>query len=155
MTERTSDQFIEILEQEVKGLSTALVDEDYTNAVRDAQMETGFSLPLDDTSFEFYWLKERAKRHLFFYLYSESAHKFKVDQINLQHRFEHYRVLIELMDKKFEAIMESEPTKFANVSTVNMFGTKFDAGFSYQSQTGIDTTYGTGNKVVVTPSETD
>ena len=144
----------ETLEQEVKGLSTYLVEDDYTNAIADAERETGFSLPTDD-SFQIMWLKERTKRHLFFYLMSESAHKFKVDQINLQHRFQHYDKLVDKMDKAFEEALEANPEKFAGADAWDLFGSKVDAGFSYDDQTGIDLTYLDENLVNVSPSDTD
>ena len=62
-----SDTLVETLEQEVKGLSTCLAEDDYINAIADAERETGFSLPATD-AFQIRWLKERTKRHLFFYL---------------------------------------------------------------------------------------
>ena len=147
-------ELIEKLEQEVKGLTSYLEEDDYTNAVDDAERETGFSLPTTDT-FQIRWLKERTKRHLFFYLMSESAHKFKVDQINLQHRFEHYNKIIEKMDKAFEEALESNPEKFAGADPWDLFGSKVDAGFAYDSQTGIDLTYIDKNLVNVSPSDTD
>ena len=142
-----------LLKQEVKSLSSKLVAQDYTNAVDDAGRETGWSFPVDD-DFEAYWMKQRAKRHLFFYLLSESAVKFKVEQINLQHKFDHFKILIKDMDQKFEAIQESRPEKFAGVDAFKMFGTKIDAGFS-ADHVGRDTTYSDDNEVVFTPTEDD
>ena len=147
-------ELTEKLEQEVKGLTTYLAEDDYTNAVDDAERETGFSLPTTD-AFQIRWLKERTKRHLFFYLMSESAHKFKVDQINLQHRFEHYNKIIEKMDKAFEEALESNPEKFAGADAWDLFGSKVDAGFAYDNQTGIDLTYTDKNLINVSPSDTD
>lgn len=154
MTTFTETSMQEKLIEEVKGLSTYLEDDDYINAINDALRETGFSLPTSD-DFEVLWIKNRAKRHLFFYLQTESAHKFKVDQINLQQRFEHYKDLIAQMDKAYEEALESNPEKFAGAQNFALFGSKIDAGFSYESQTGIDTTYASGNKVVVSPSDAD
>ena len=93
MTTYTSDTFGERLEQEVKGLINHFVDEDYANAMNDAENETGFALPLADNTYEFYWYKERVKRHLFFYLYSEFctlcslcqfSHKLKIQIVLFQ-----------------------------------------------------------------------
>jgi len=154
MTTYTTTTMPELLQQEVKGLSTYLVDDDYNNAIRDAQIDTGFALPLDDATYEFYWLKERAKRHLFFYLYTESAHKFKVDQINLQHRFEHYDKILKTMDDRFTAEIESRPDKFGSANPLHMFGSKIDAGFAYD-HTGYDITYDDEQLVIVSPSDSD
>ena len=146
----TSDQLVAKLKEEVKSLTSYLDDEDYDNAVDDAGRETGWTLPLSDTLKE-YWYKNRSKRHLFFYLLSESAHKYKVKQINLQHRFEHYSVLIKEMDTKFALIQEERPELFTSVDAENMFGNKIDAGFAYEPQTGNDITYYSEQKVIISP----
>jgi hypothetical protein len=150
-----ADDFIEIIILEIKGLSRYLEIEDYENALADAERECGWSTSVL-TNFRIYWLKQRMKRHLFFYLMSESAHKFKYEQINLQHRFDHYFKLIEMMDGKFKEIMEEHPNEFLDVLGIDdvsgLFGTKVDAGFSY-SPSGRDTTYDADNEVVFTPNE--
>jgi len=137
------------LAQEVKGLSTKLVEQDYLNACNQASSETGWSFPTD-TTFKDHWMKERAKRHIFFYLLSESAAKFKVDNINLQHKFEHFKILVATMDKEFI----DRPDIFSGVDAFKMFGTKIDAGFSNDGL-GRDTTYINENEVVFTPTEND
>jgi len=151
----TQTQLIARLKQEVKGLTSYLVDDDYTNASTDAINEFGQSFPVSGQEIEF-WVKRRAKRHLFFYLMSESAHKFKFEQINLQHRFEHYKTLIEYEDKAFDKFMEDRPDLFAGVEAFKMFTTKVDAGFSYD-EFGRDTTYDDidDNEVNFTPTEND
>ncbi len=150
----TRAELIVLITQEVKGLSAYLVSDDYNNAVDDALRETEWILPVS-VSFEEYWLKQRSKRHLFFYLYSESAHKFKYKQINLQHRFLHYKELIKSMDDVFEKAVESRPDLFAGVDAFHLFGTKIDSGFAYQHQTGKDITYRTDQKVDFGPKEND
>lgn len=155
MTSYNSSKFSELLTEEVKGLSSYLVDEDYTNAVRDAQIETGFSLPLEDDTYEFLWLKRRSTRNLLYMLYMESAHKFKVDQINLQHRFEHYDKIISRMDDMWNKEVEDNPHKYAGVNPCHIFGSKIDAGFAYENETGRDMTYDTDNEVNVYPADSD
>lgn len=150
------DTLIETVQSEVKGLSRYLEDDDYENAVADAERECGWVLPVT-SNFHIYWLKTRTKRHLFFYLLSESAHKFKYEQINLQHRFDHYFALIKSMDENFAAIMEQHPEEFLDAMGISddvagMFGTKIDAGFSY-SPSGRDTTYDVNNSVNFFPNE--
>ncbi|RLI01786.1 hypothetical protein DRO30_03600, partial [Candidatus Bathyarchaeota archaeon] len=81
----TKSELITLLEEEIKGLSSYLISSDYSNACDDASKETGWSFPVSG-DFKIFWIKQRAKRHLFFYLLTESAHKFKFEQINLQHR---------------------------------------------------------------------
>lgn len=151
----TKTQLITRLKQEVKGLTTYLVDDDYANASDDAVNEFGESFPVSGQELE-YWIKRRAKRHLFYYLMSESAHKFKFEQINLQHRFEHYHLLIKTEDEAFVAFMEERPDLFAGVDTFKLFTTKIDAGFSYD-KLGRDTTYDDieDNEVNFTPKEAD
>jgi len=150
----TRTELLMLLQQEVKGLSTYLVTDDYNNAIDDALRETEWSLPVT-VNFKEYWLKQRSKRHLFFYLYSENAHKFKYKQLNLQHRFDHYKILIETMDTGFEEALTERPDLFAGVNMCHLFGTKVDAGFSYQDQTGKDTTYRTDQLVDFGPKADD
>ena len=149
----TREEMASQLEEEVKGLTTYLDPADYYNACDDAARETGFSFPVS-SDLQILWMKDRAKRHLFFYLLTESAHKFKYEQINLQHRFDHYLKIIDSMDEKYAIAKEENALEFAGASAVNMFGTKLDAGFQYSS-TGRDTTYNLNNQVVLTPTEND
>jgi len=150
----TKQQIMTMLEQEVKGLTSYLDSDDYSNACDDASRETSFSFPVSD-GFQVYWVKTRAKRHLFFYLMTESAHKFKYEQINLQHRFDHYRNIIDYMDKQFKEVQEEFAFEFAGVEAINLLGTKIDAGFSYAPQTGRNTTYHEDNITILTPTEND
>jgi len=148
----TRSEFLAVLKQEIKGLSSYLDESvDYDNATDDGLRETGWAFPVT-TNFKIYWLKQRAKRHLFFYLFSESAHKFKIKTLNLNQRFDHYKDLITMMDEAFIKIQESEPHEFADVDSFNLFGTKVDAGFSYDFM-GRDTTYTSDNKVILNPNE--
>ena len=142
-----------LLQHEVKGLDSYLDPIDYANAADDASRETGWAFPVS-TDFKISWIKERAKRHLFFYLWSESAHKFKVEQINLQQRFEHYEKAIKYMDRQFKEIIEERPDQFADVDSFKMFGSKVDAGFAYDT-IGRDTTYTEENLVDFSPKEAD
>jgi len=57
------------------------------------------------------------------------------------------------MDEAFEKVMEEEPHEFAGVSAYELFGTKIDAGFQSQPQTGVDTTYSDDNEIIITPNE--
>ena len=147
-------QMMTLLEKEVKGLTSYLDSDDYSNACDDASRETGFSYPVAE-GFNTLWMKSRAKRHIFFYLLTESAHKFKYEQINLQHRFEHYREIIKYMDKQYAEALEEFAFEFAGVSAVNVLGTKIDAGFAYETQTGRDRTYDNDNLTILSPKETD
>lgn len=145
-------EMIQILSQEVRGLSNYLVSDDYENALRDAGMETGWALPLGESD-KLYWLKSRAKRHLYEYMRTESAHKFKYEQINLQHRFDHYHILVGEMDKAFTTFKLENPELFISDDLkVHLFGTSSSAGFSYD-RVGRDTTYNPLNIVTIRPTK--
>jgi len=148
----TRDEMITQIQAEVKGLSSSLATADYGNAIDSAERDTGWSLP-QTVAFKIKWLMERSKRHLFFFLLSESASKFRFKAIFLQHKFEHYRLIIADMDKRFAEAQEEFAFEFADVSAYEMAGTKIDAGFSYESLTGRDTTYDENNKVLIHPNE--
>jgi len=146
MTQHEAEQLIQ---KEVKGLDSYLDIEDYQNAVQKAVYDTGWSFPVTAND-RIYWILERAKRHLFFFLMSESAHKFKVKQYSLNHRFDHYKELIKLMDKQWTEQLDAVPD-----DTYGLFGTKIDAGFQYEKNTGKDTTYDTDNVVIFHPNDAD
>lgn len=145
----TADELKELLSLEIKGLSTKVDSNDYDNAVNNAQRDTGWTCPVT-SAFQIQWLKERSKRWLFFFLWTESAHKFKFEQINLQHRFDHYKQLIEFMDAEFETAKNENISEFAGVSAYETFGTKIEAGFQYD-EVGNETTYEEENLVIIEP----
>ncbi len=58
------------------------------------------------------------------------------------------------MDQDFETAVQDNPAEFAGVDLFKMFGSKVDAGFSYDDY-GRDTTYSDDNQVVFAPKETD
>ena len=126
---------------------------DYTNAIESAEQELGWTLPISD-SYQQLWIKNRSKRYLFFFLLTESAHKFKFEQINLQHRFDHYKELIKSMDEEFQKELEARPEKFSNVSATHLFGTQINAGFKNDAL-GRDATYDSDVTVDFFPKETD
>jgi hypothetical protein len=114
----TESELKALLAKEIKGLSSYVVADDYTNAVSEAQLETGWTLPVTE-NFKVLWIKRRAKRHLIYALYTESASKFKVDQINLGERFKHYGELIKTEDAAFETIKEDRPEMFTEASGIS------------------------------------
>lgn len=134
----TQDDLLDLLPIEMKGLSKYLVAVDYENSANDAIRETGWSFPLQTPTME-YWIKTRSKRHLFFYLMSESAHKFKYDVIALDQRFLHYKSLIDSMDKEWNKFVADNPELFIT-DAVDWFCTKIDAGFAYD-EVGTDISY--------------
>ena len=148
----TADELKETLALELKSLKDKVDSNDYDNAVANAQRDTGWTCPVS-VDFQIQWLKERAKRWLFFFLWTESAHKFKFEQINLQNRFEHYKILIEYMDKEFESAKEENIAEFSGAQPYEMFGTKIEAGFQYDD-IGNDTTYEDTNIQIIEPGDT-
>ena len=149
----TKIELILKLKQKVRGLSNYLDKVDYENALDDAEKETGWTIPVED-DFQILWIQKRAIRFLYSYLLSESAHKFKYEQINLQQRYEHYRALVKDFDEEFAEIQEARPEMFAGVESFKMFSTKVDAGFHYDI-IGNDDTYNKNNEVVFTPTENE
>jgi hypothetical protein len=147
------DTLISLVSQEVKGLSSYLDEHDYVNALSDACRETGWSLPAS-TDFQIFWLKSRVKRHLFSYLQTEQAYKFKFEQINLQQRFEHLDLLIKRMDREFEVALRENLALFTGVGLERVFGSYIHPGFA-TDDIGRETTYLSDNEVVVTPNDTD
>lgn len=146
-----SAEIIELVEQEVKSLSTYLDSEDYTNALNDALRETGWSCPTS-VSFQIHWIKMRAKRHIFFYLASESARKFKAKQFHLGQKFDHYMSIIKYMDEEFEKAKEEFPDQFTDANLEELLGSKIDAGFAYD-KFGNEITYDVNQEVIITPSD--
>lgn len=144
----------EMIDQLIEEVSiTALTEPtDYENAVDSASRETEWAFPVS-TDFKTHWMMERAKRHLFFSLATQTARKFKVKQISLDHKFDHYFKLIKYMDEAFKEIVEERPDEFANVEAYKLFGSKIDAGFAYDPL-GRDLTYGADQQVIVKPDET-
>jgi len=142
-----------LLQTEFMSIQSLLDSHDYDNAVDDAERETGWTFPVL-TNFRIFWAKQRAKRHLFFYLVTQATKDFKAKQFNLQHRFDHYRQLIKDLDEEYIRVQETNPEEFTTVDDYAMFGTKIDAGFSYDHM-GRDITYETDNKVIINPIDDD
>uniref|UniRef100_A0A6M3IET2 Uncharacterized protein n=1 Tax=viral metagenome TaxID=1070528 RepID=A0A6M3IET2_9ZZZZ len=145
----TKSEMIVQLQSEVA--ISALSDSDFENACDDASRETSWSFPVS-TDFKIFWMKERAKRALFFYLASQSAHKFKIKQISLNQRFDHYLKIIGYMDGQFKEIVEARPDEFGDVDVYKMFCTKVDSGFAYDGL-GRDRTYDADQEVIFNPTD--
>ena len=122
-----------------------------TDAIDSAQEET-WSLP-QSSNFKVKWLKERATRHLMNFLLISTAPKFHAKSFKLQQKWEHWRDMIAKSDEDFAVALEENISEFADVDSFNLFGSKVDAGFSYD-HVGRDTTYTSINKVEVKPDET-
>ena len=86
-------------------------DEGFSTAVTQASQELKWSLPLDE-GFKEFWMVERTKRYVIQILLVEAAPKFQYKQIYLQHRFNHYLKLLQMMDEQFQKAIEENPTLF-------------------------------------------
>ena len=153
----TAADLEEILVSEMKSLDDDLVDDDYENALNAAQWET-WSLPLTD-NFKVYWVKERAKRHLFFMLATNQAMEFKVKTYALEQPFAHLTKIYKDMDSAFERAKAEFPDAFpvlsdSDINGYELFGTYIAAGFQY-NKVGKDTTYETSNSPTINPHPDD
>jgi len=148
----TKAEMTTLLEQEVKGLTSYLVSDDFSNALDDASRETGWGFPISGDK-KIHWQKQRAKRHLHFYLVSETAHKFKYKQISMNQRFEHHWKIISGMDKLWTDAQDDLLIELSGAESYELFGTKVDAGFAYEEQTGQDITMDQDQEVLHHPNE--
>jgi hypothetical protein len=142
---RSKDELMELVKIRLSTSSDLLTDDGYERAADDALSELSYTLPLDN-GFKERWLSDRGLRHALFIIWVASAQSFKYKLVNLQHRFDHYKILIENMDKSFEKAIADNPTSFLGIDAFKMFGTKIDAGFAYDA-VGNDITYNTENLV--------
>jgi hypothetical protein len=147
----TSSELIDAVKIDVKGLTSYLADDDYDEAVADAERETGFTMPVT-TSFQIQWMKRRTRRHLLSILVYDAARKFRAETFFINQRFEHYIKLLEMEDKAFAEALEADAFEFAGVSAFKVFGTKIEAGFQYDD-VGRDTTYTDDNAVIFAPTD--
>lgn len=100
-------------------------------AAEQALTELNWTLPETDNG-KCFWIIERTKRFVISILLTESAHKFKYKQINLDQRFTHYFKLIELMDKQFVKSV-SEDTTIFDIGTLGFIAEYIDSGFTYNA----------------------
>lgn len=126
----TIDSVIVDVQAEIGKTSSALTIEGYQSAVMSALAELRWALPMNDT-FKEHWLVKRAKRHALFILLTESAHKFKYKQINLQNRFDNYVRLVNMLDEEFARAIEADPAAFIDGVNTDTFGLSIKAGFVY------------------------
>lgn len=152
-TYTSAEELIVAAKVQLSSLSTLVTPEGYSLAVDQASQELGWSFPVTSPTKAF-WLLQRTVRHSLNILRIASANKFKFKLVNLQQRFEHFQKMIEEMDKEFIAAMTSDVALFAGVDSYKLFGSKIDAGFSYNTL-GIDTTYDIDNLVNFAPLESE
>lgn len=150
----SSDDLIDIVKIQMSSSSTLISEDGYEQVATTTMNELGWAFPLSNLT-QIYWATQRGVRHACFILFVASAHKFKYKQASINQRFDHYKDLIAMMDKQYEAAVESDPALFANVEAYKLFGTKIDAGFRYGAF-GDDLTYNNiENLVNFSPSDDD
>lgn len=149
----TADDVADIVKIQLSSLAALITDDGYVLVCDQAAQELGWSYPITVPA-QAFWMVKRATRHALNILRLASAHKFKFKTVNLQHRFDHYYKLIEIMDEEFEKAVNGDLALFAGVDSFRMFGTKIDAGFTYSSF-GVDRTYDVEALVNFSPTEDD
>lgn len=122
-------ELIALVKPAMGATSAKVLDESFTSAIRVASQELHWTLPLDDP-FKECWMVERTKRHAIQILLIESASKFQYKQIYLQHRFQNYLKLIQLLDGLFEKAIEDYPLLF-DVGTYDRFVEYIGNSFQY------------------------
>lgn len=135
----STDDVVVLLTNHMSTTASALTYEGQVAAVDTAMSELNWSFPISDST-KILWIVKRSLRHACFILWVASAQKFKYKQVNLQQRFDHYKELIENMDKEYDSALLSNSAAFLNVETYRMFGTSIGAGFVYDG-IGRDLTY--------------
>lgn len=145
----TQAEMLVLLKIELRDTATQFTDPELDSCIDSGERETGFSLPLTE-NFRIHWVKERAKRACFYMLLIDSAPKVRYEQIFLQQKYEHYKKLIDDMDKAYTKAIEDNTIEFSGITDIyKMFGSTISSGFSYDTITGEDTTYCPWNKVFV------
>ena len=139
MAIQDTDALVELLKLDLGDVADSLSDDQTARAVNSALAELGWTLPSLDA--QDYWLTKRAARHAIYILLIMSAPKFKYNNINLNQRFDHYKLLVELMDTEFGRAMKDNLILFNSVTPGQLFGEVIPAGFVY-GDWGRDLTYG-------------
>src|SRR3972149_8683853 len=150
----TSSDAVILIKRELKALSSNFVEDDYTDAISNAQRELSpFVFPTTD-DFQILWLIKRIKRALFFALLTENLLSFKFKQLSLQDKFKNLQSIVQDMDEEFQKAMNDDPYRFANVSAYQMFSHVVGAGFAYDAL-GRDVSSCSEILVSVHPNEED
>ena len=147
----TTDDLTDILKIQLSSLSTLITESGYELICDQVSRELGWSYPVTNPT-QVLWMVKRGTRHALNILMIAAAYKFKYKTVSLNQRFEHFRDLIADMDKEFETAMTADIALFAGLDSYKMFGTKIDAGFSYDP-VGAETTYNLDQYVMFSPAE--
>jgi hypothetical protein len=126
-----------------QSIASYLEADEITAACNEAAKETGWAFPVSG-DFKELWIERRSKRNCYMALWTQSARKFKVEQLSLNQRFDHYGKIIAKMDLDFKDVQEERPDLFTNVESYKAFGDVAAPGFVYDI-TGKDITRFFGN----------
>ena len=121
----------------IGALGTKVDSTAFEKAVEQALRELKWDFPVEGT--KAYWVIERTKRHVYWIFLSTSADKFRYKEIFLQHRFDQYYKLVQMMDKQFQDALENDTDTFDS----NVYSSLIDyisTGFIYDDF-GNDHTY--------------
>jgi hypothetical protein len=140
-----------LIKVQLSNLSTLITEDGYTLVCDQTSQELGWSFPVTNPT-KLLWMLKRGTRHALNLLQIAAAYKFKYKQINLQQRFDHFKALIDVLDKEYKEAMASDIATFSGVEAYKMFGTKIDSGFSYDI-IGNDQTYNYDKYVNFSPIE--
>lgn len=151
MSYADADALTDAVKLQLSSSSTLITADGWEQVAEMTMGELGWDYPVSNPT-QMFWAVTRGVRHACFILMIAAAHKFKYKQANINQRFDHYNKLIEDLDKKYEAAIDSDPALFANVEAYKLFGTKIDAGFKYSSL-GEDLTYRLDALVNFSPSD--
>jgi len=130
---------ITLVQAQMSSSVSLITDVGYDSAVNSALSELGWILPENDPT-RIWWITKRSLRHATFILYFAAGQNFKYKQINLDQRFDHYGLLIKMMDQEYVEALRTQAALFAGVPIHKQFGTRIRAGFKYDSVGG-DLTY--------------
>ena len=141
-------EMLTLLKLELRDTALLFTDPELDSCVDSGERETGFSLPSIE-NFRIHWIKERAKRACFYMLMIDNAPKVRYEQIYLQQKYDHYKRIIDDMDKAFAKAVKDHSIEFSGLTDIyKMFGSTIPAGFSYDTITGEDTTYCDWNEII-------
>lgn len=130
----TIDDVKEQLLLKLRGLKDLFEDEELDQAITDALGELGLSDP-PSTNKASYWFLRRCYRNCIEMMMTESAHKFKYKQINLQNRFEHYIRILKREDEAWKEVEADVLLEVSGLGNSSGFGSYLGSGLHY-SPTG-------------------
>ena len=142
-----------LLKLELRTTASDFTDSELDSNIDTAERETGFTLPSSE-NFRIHWIKERAKRACFYMLLVDNAPKIQYEKIYLQQKYDHYKKIIDDLDKAYAKAIKDNEIEFSGITDVyKMFGSSLTSGFAYSDITGEDTTYEDWNRIFTQPQD--